>query len=82
MKLTAFFALSMAVLASAVTSSQSATASASTSVSKSHSDTAKHSSTAAASTSTKKSKGAAPATNVPVLAAGGALGAAVLGFLV
>lgn len=80
MQFSAIFALSMAVLASAATSSHSASTSVSSS--KGHSGNAKHTSTTVASSSTKKSKGVAPATNVPVLAAGGALGAAMLGFLV
>lgn len=61
--------------------SVAATTSAAMSISKGHAESAKHTSTTVASSSTKKSKGAAPATNIPVLATGGALGAAMLAFL-
>ncbi|TLD08117.1 hypothetical protein E2P81_ATG10525 [Venturia nashicola] len=79
------FTLGMAALAAATTSSQHSGSATSTSIFKTgHAKAAKTTSTVAATTSAKSStssKGAAAATGFPVLAAGGALGAAVLGFL-
>jgi hypothetical protein len=88
MKLTAFLALGMAALVAAeVTLDPGYTPDAAMLVkhektSEPATNTASMTSATSKTSTTKKSKGVAPATGIPILAAGGALGAAVVGFLV
>jgi hypothetical protein len=86
MKLTAFLALGIAALVAADVTLEPTPDAAMLvkheKTSEPATNTASMTSATSKTSTTKKSKGVAPATGIPILAARGALGAAVVGFLV